>query len=287
MNWILNKTVIVTGASSGIGQNICCVLAKKYNCKIIGIARNIEKLRATGKLIKNINGEFTPYQLDVSSENGWIELKNYLENNNIQIDVLINCAGTMPPFECGKDIEKETFERIFAVNFFSATYAVRQLFPLIIKSKTPAILNISSISGLGVFPGTSAYSASKSALKTYSEILHSELKGKVFVSTVLPGFVKTNLFSSKDNVKDVICEQDKSFVNKFSMPAEKMAKKIVKVLARKKSRAIIGIDAKLINFLSKIMPQKTGNLLMKIMKKSGLKSFADIFENDKRDNQFD
>ena len=58
-----------------------------------------------------------------------------------------------------------------------------------------------------------------------------------------------------------------------------MAKKIVRALARRKARAIIGLDAKLLNFLYKIMPQKTGNLLMKIMKKSKLKSFSEIFED--------
>lgn len=278
MNWLSNKTVIVTGASSGIGQNICCVLVEKYNCRIIGIARNIEKLHSTEATL-TAKENFIPYPMDVSIESNWVELKSYLEKNNIQIDVLINCAGTMPPFESGKDIDDESFQRVFAVNFYSATYSAKQLLPLLMKSNNPAILNVSSISALSVFPGTSAYSASKSALKTFSEILHSELKGKVFVSTVLPGFVKTNLFSSKDNNRDVFFEEDRSFVNKFSMSAERMAKKIVRVLARRKARAIIGFDAKLLNFLYKIMPQKTGNLLMKIMKKSKLKSFSEIFED--------
>ena len=278
MNWLSNKTVIVTGASSGIGQNICCVLVEKYNCKIIGIARNIEKLHST-EAILTAKENFIPYPMDVSIESNWVELKSYLEKNNIQIDVLINCAGTMPPFESGKDIDDESFQRVFAVNFYSATYSAKQLLPLLMKSNNPAILNVSSISALSVFPGTSAYAASKSALKTFSEILHSELKGKVFVSTVLPGFVKTNLFSSKDNNRDVFFEEDRSFVNKFSMSAERMAKKIVGVLARRKARAIIGLDAKLLNFLYKIIPQKTGNLLMKIMKKSKLKSFSEIFED--------
>lgn len=287
MNWLFEKTVVISGASSGLGREMCYILAQKYHCKIVGLARNIEKLNETQEKVKELGGEFVVYPMDVSKEQNWFDFKDYLIKNKIDIDILINCAGTMPPFERFSNTTSEVFERVFATNFFSATYATRELLPLLIKSKTPAVVNISSAASLGIILGTSAYSASKSALRSFSEILHSELKGKVYVASVMPGFAKTNLFSSKDNSRDTICVQDKSVVDKISMPADKMARKIIKAMRKKRARVILGFDAKLLNFAYKLTPQHSGNLVGRIMKKTKLKSFETVFDSgiDKADSK--
>ena len=279
MNWLFEKTVVISGASSGLGREICYILAQKYHCKIVGIARNVENLHKTQEKVQALGGEFVMYPMDVSKEENWDKLKDYLVKNKINIDILINCAGTMPPFERYSNTSSDTFERVFATNFFSVTYAIRTLLPLLMQSKKTAIINISSAASLGIIPGTAIYSASKSALRSFSEILHSELKGKVYVATVMPGFAKTNLFSSKDNPRDTICAEDKAVVDKVSMPADKMARKIVKTIEKRKARAILGFDAKLLNFTNKHTPQKFGNLIGKIMQRAKLKSFENVFDN--------
>ncbi len=284
MNWLFEKTVVISGASSGLGREMCYILAQKYHCKIVGLARNVEKLHETQEKVKSLSGEFVAYPMDVSKEQNWCDFKDFVIKNKINIDILINCAGTMPPFERFSSTTSELYERVFATNFFSATYATRILLPLLMKSKTPAVINISSAASLGIIPGTAVYSASKAALRSFSEILHSELKGKVYVATIMPGFAKTNLFSSKDNSRDTICVQDKSFVDKISMSADKMARKIVKAMRKRKARVILGFDAKLLNFAYKLTPQHSGNLMGKIMRKTKLKSFETVFDNNKTDN---
>lgn len=284
MNWLYNKNVIITGASSGIGKQICLLLSAKYNCNILGIARTESKLVELQNEIQLQNKSFNYYCMDVGNSENWIELKRHIQEINFIPDILINNAGTMPPFLNFSYIDEQTVERVYKTNFFSATYSIRELLPLLLKSKTPAIINISSAGALSCMPGVSIYDSSKSALKTFSETLHCELKGKVYVSTIMPGFAKTNLFSSKDNKEEIINEKDKKLVNHFCMPVKKMAKKIVRTIKRKKARAIIGFDAKCLNFMYKITPQTSGKFIGFVMKKSKLKSFEKIFVTNKIDD---
>lgn len=285
MNWIYNKNIIITGASSGIGKELSTILINKYNCKVLGVARTESKLEATKQ---ELGENFSYYPLDVSKKENWDSLAKYLEDINFAPDILINNAGTMAPFESFVSTSEDTDERIFKTNFLSVTYAVRSLLPVLERSKTPAIINISSASALGCLPGVASYSASKSALKTFSEILHCELRGKVFVSTIMPGFIKTNLFHSKDNKKDVFDTKDEKLFNTISMRVDKAAKKIVRIIKRKKARAIIGMDAKLINCMYKLTPQTSGRLIGWVMRASKLKTFENVYikENKNGDNNW-
>lgn len=273
MNWLHYKNVIISGASSGIGKEISKILINKFECKVLGLARNKQKLEQTKAEIGN---NFDFFCMDVSQQQDWQNLKSYLLSCNFQPDILINNAGTMTPFLCFEKCEEKDVKRVFETNFFSVTYAIQQLLPVLLKSKSPAIVNVSSAASLCCMPGVSIYSASKSALKTFSEILHCELKKRVYVCTIMPGFTKTNLFSSKDNKTNVFQENDLKIVNKFSMSAKKMASKIVKTIKKRKARAIIGIDAKFLNYSYKLTPQTSGKFLGFVMKKSKMDSFKNI-----------
>lgn len=282
MNWLYNKNIVLSGASSGIGKELTLILTSKYNCKVLGLARTESKLQALKDEISKVNNNFDYYPMDISSEQSWIDLATYLGSTNFAPDILINNAGTMTPFEAYKLTSKEQVEKVFNTNFFSVTHAIRHILPLLEKSNNPAIINISSASALACLPGVSVYSASKSALKTFSEILHCELRSKVYVSTIMPGFVKTNLFFSKDNNHDIITQKDKKIIDFFSMQAPKMAKKIIRVIKRKKARAIIGTDAKFINMCYKLTPQTSGRFMGWVMRKSKLKTFEDVYEKENK-----
>lgn len=277
MNWLFNKNVVISGASSGIGKEITKILIQKYNCKVLGLARTKANLES---FASELNSPlFSYYVMDVSKSENWKNLHAYLISSDFKIDILINNAGTMPPFDNFYHTTEEKTAQVFATNFFSATYGMRELLPLLKQSNSPAIINISSVGALSCMPGVSIYAASKSALKTFSETLSVELNHKVFVSTIMPGFVKTNLFVNKDNQKDIIEACDQKFIDHFCMKLNKMAKKIVKVIAKKRKRAVIGIDAKFLNIFYKLAPQTSGNVVGGIMKKSKLKTFDDIWNN--------
>ena len=277
MNWLYNKNIILTGASSGIGKELTLLLTTKYGCKVLGLARTESKLAQLKEDLGDNQHLFDYYPMDIGKKENWENLVLHLQEIQFAPDILINNAGTMTPFEAFEKTNEEQVEKVFNTNFFSIMYGVRALLPIIKQSKTPAIINISSASALGCLPGVSIYSASKAALKTFSEILHCELKGQVFISTIMPGFVKTNLFYSKDNSHDIIVQKDKKIIDFFSMKVEKAAKKIIGTIKRKKARAIIGFDAKFINFCYKLTPQTSGKFIGFVMKKSKLETFKDVY----------
>ena len=94
--WYFDKTVIVTGASSGFGKLICEHLVNNCACKVYGIARRESNLQ----LLKEQLGEnFDYFAMDVSIEQNWIDLAKKLNENNIFPDVLINNAGILPKFK--------------------------------------------------------------------------------------------------------------------------------------------------------------------------------------------
>ena len=146
--WIDNKTVVITGASAGIGKGITEKLIKKHNCKVIGIARSKEK---TEKFVEEL-GEYAKnfsYKLfDVSVKENWFEFADYLKENEIKPDVLINNAGILPKFNKTQNYSIEEIEAVMNINFYSAVYSINALLPMILESSTPAVINVASSAAL-------------------------------------------------------------------------------------------------------------------------------------------
>lgn len=278
MNWIYNKKILLTGASSGIGKALATLLIKKYNCSVIGVNRSQDKLEEFKRELGEYGDKFSYYPMDASKLENWQQLYKTLQDKNEQIDVLINNAGMMHPFMSFEKIEIEQVHKVMNINFYSAIYSVKTFLPMLNQSKTPAIINISSASALANVPGVSVYGASKSALRAFSETISYEFRKHIYVCTVMPGFVKTNLFYSKDNAKNIVDDNDMGLINKFCMKVDKMAKKTVRAIKRKRKRVVLGLDGKFINFMHKLMPVSTTKLMGGVFRASKRKTFDQIFD---------
>lgn len=273
-NWIKNKYVILSGASSGIGKELCRLFICKYGAHVIGIGRNEEKMLSLEKELGEHAENFSYYLFDVSDKESWAGLKNDLTEKDISPILLVNNAGMFPPFGKLVNTPVETVERVLKTNFQSVTYAVHALSPILKgegKDK-PAIVNVSSSSALCTVVGAGAYSASKAAVKAYTEALAMEEKEKKYVGLICPGTTATELFNSDENTKN-------SALDAFAMPATKMSKKIARSILKKKRRAVLGWDAKLMNFVAKIMPVKGLFLIRGVLKASKTKVFKNVFED--------
>ncbi len=270
MAWIDNRVVVITGANSGIGRVVAEVLIKKHNCKVLGVARSEEKFL----IFKNALGDYAKmleyFLFDVGSIKEWKIFGEHLIKNNLAVDVLINCAGVLPKFSKFEDYSESEIETVFATNFFSNLYAIKSLMPVLIKSSMPAIINVSSSAGLCALPGVSIYSASKSAQKNFTESVAAEYKKKIFVSAVYPGFTRTDIFRNQKQVNSKLLKFMSADVNV-------VGKKIVRGIARKRRRMVIGLDAKLMNFLYKISPKSAANVCGRILKKFKNQLFEDVF----------
>ena len=265
-----NKKIIVSGASSGIGKLLTTLLIEKYGCSVIGIGRNEQKLiDLKASLPEN---SFSYFAFDVSLPEKWADFAVYLENIGFFPDVIINNAGFLPKFAKAEKQTATEAKYVTEVNYLSAVYCFNCLLPLLKKSKEPAFINVSSLAALAPVVGTAYYTASKSALKGFTEIITQEYKKKIYVAGVYPGFTKTNIFLNQK-----ASEKSLKLVDKFCTPVEKTAKKIIKKISRKKKKIVIGIDAKLLNFFYKIFPSFTVNIVAKVLKKANLDLFSDVF----------
>ena len=268
---LFNKNVIITGVSSGIGKELARILIDDYNCKVFGIARDENKILSFIKELKNPD-KLSDYALfDIADENCWKDLVNTLTQKNFTPDVLINCAGILPKFANFEKCEIDDFKRVLEVNFLSCVYSTKHLMPLLKKSGFPCIVNVSSSSSLVDFAGITGYASSKSALKSFTLCLASEIGKNGYVGCICPGFSSTDIYRSQS-----ASEKDLKLINKFSTPPKKVATKIVKAIIKKKKLKIIGYDAKLMNFFYKLMPKTTSKVITKFLKKSGLELFKDL-----------
>ena len=264
---LYEKTIIVTGASSGIGKSIANILIRDFNCKVVGVARSAEKLLSLkGELGVNL----IPYKMDVKNLEDFENLKKFVTDNELNISGLINCAGILPKFQRFESVSVETAKEVIDINFFSLVYSVKVFTPLLKVNESPFIVNVLSSSALCPFSGVSLYSASKSAGEKFSTSITYENKD-INVLTVMPGFTKTDIMRNQN-----ANEKEKGIIDKFSSNPDKVAKRIVKSISKGKKRLIIGFDAHFMNFLFKFFPRTAPCIIGWFLKKSKLKLFEEI-----------
>ncbi len=276
-NWLKDEYVVLSGASGGIGRELCKILIQKYDARVIGIGRNEEKMLSLKTELGEKAERFSYFLFDVSEKSGWENLKKELISKEISPKLLINNAGAFPAFIKALDTPFDTAERILRTNYFSILHAVETLSPILKDGEKDkaGIVNISSSAALCTVVGTSAYSASKAAVKAYSEALQMEEKGKKYVGVIYPGTTATELFDGDENTKN-------SMLQKVAMPAGKMAKKISRKILKKRKRAVLVFDAKMMAFTTKIMPTKGLFLIRGVMKASKSKVFSNVFYKEEK-----
>ena len=261
----MNKTAVISGASSGLGYELSKLLCGKYGCRVVGLARRKERLDAVRE---ELGENFTPFVCDVTSEIDRARLFDFVTENGINPDILINNAGILPEFSCFTSEKADELERVMELNFHSHVKMCALFLPLLLKSEHGAIVNVASSAALATLPGTSAYSASKSALLAFTESLSLEYGKSLFVSAVCPGMTATELFDSHEG---------SSLVDKFAPSAEKTAKKIVRRLRRGRRMIVTGPDAHLMSGLRRILGRGALRIFAFFIKSVKLPMFKDTF----------
>lgn len=261
----MNKTAVISGASSGLGYELSRLLITKYGCRVVGLARRAERLDAVRA---ELGENFLPFVCDVTKDEDRARLLDFINENGIKPDILINNAGILPEFSCFTPERAEELERVMELNFHSHVKMCAAFLPLILKSEHGAIVNVASSAALATLPGTAAYSASKSALLAFTESLSLEYGKALFVAAVCPGMTATELFDSHDGAM---------LIAKFAPSAEKTAKKIVRRLKRGRKMIVTGADAHLMRGLNRIFGRGALKLFAFFFKIAGLPMFSGTF----------
>ncbi|MBE6828331.1 MAG: SDR family oxidoreductase [Ruminococcaceae bacterium] len=273
--WLNNKTVVITGASGGMGKGIAEKLIKEHGCTVIGIARSEEKMKKVVEELGPDADKFSYQLFDVSVEKNWTDFVDYLKENGIKPDILINNAGILPKFDRFQNYTVDYIEKAMNINFYSAVYSIHALLPILLESPTPAIINVCSSAALMTLAGTSVYSASKSALKSLTEALREELRGKCYVGIICPGFTKTDIFRNQESSDD----KAQKALNMVSTSCDRMVKMIMRDVRHKRSLGVHGFDAGFMNYFGRITPVQGGRLFSNVMKISHLPLFDPVFKD--------
>ncbi len=222
---IENKTILVTGAASGMGRCTAIVCAK-MGATVVAVDYNAEGLCSTMQELEG-NGHLS-FVLNLADETSWESLLNEV----CELDGIANCAGiaSMAPFQF---VSKSEFDKIFDVNFFGPVLLVKSLLKKKKIKKSASIVFVSSVDGPKVVhPGNSMYSASKSALVGIARNMAIDLASKqIRVNCVLPGTTDTPLIRTANVTEEQLQENAKAFpLKRFGKP-EDMAYGIIYLLS--------------------------------------------------------
>jgi NAD(P)-dependent dehydrogenase (short-subunit alcohol dehydrogenase family) len=189
------SVIIVTGGNRGIGFEICRQLAGR-GAQVVLTARQPEAGQEAVKRLaaQKLSSDFHP--LNVTDPEGAAALRDHVERAFGRLDVLINNAGIYPKEDSsGLDVSLETVRATLETNTLAPLYLSQTMAPLLKRSKSARIINVSS--GLGALSemqgGHAAYRISKTALNAVTAILAAELNGAVAVNSVCPGWVRTDM----------------------------------------------------------------------------------------------
>ena len=274
--WLSGKTCVVTGASGGMGAGIAATLIKKHGCKVIGIARSEPKMKKFIEELGPTYAEQFSYKLfDVSKNENWVNFAQELKDEGVKIDVLVNNAGILPKFKRFDRYEMDEIEKAININFYSCVYSIKALLPMLLESNDPGIINIDSSAALMSLAGTSMYSASKAALKGFTEALREEFRGKVYVGLVCPGFTKTDIFRDQKNDGG----KGQKIMDMISTDCDLMVKMIMFGIEHKQALQIHGMDAHAMSVFGKLLPVNGSRLFSSIMKAADIDLFNDVFRN--------
>jgi NAD(P)-dependent dehydrogenase (short-subunit alcohol dehydrogenase family) len=189
------KHIVLTGASRGIGFELAQLLLSK-GIKILGLGRKNTSIAKAKEILEPL-GDITFLQADVAEKDTASRVSTWVESHWGILDVLINNAG-IQQYEPGFLEEPlDLLERTMRVNVYGPYYLIRALIPLLEKSTSPRIINVSSGAGTIEAVYTTAdmpsYRLSKFTLNGVTAFFSKQLKGKIAVNSLDPGWLKTDL----------------------------------------------------------------------------------------------
>ncbi|NOZ60996.1 MAG: SDR family NAD(P)-dependent oxidoreductase [Calditrichaeota bacterium] len=238
-----NKTILITGASSGIGRELAFQLANRGN-RLLLIARREELLKEISGALSSAALPHRYFSCDVADAAAVEKICRKILSDELLPDVLIFNAGVGGLFEI-ENIDSDRFEQIFRVNLFSVVYFLRHLLSPMLERNSGMIAAVGSLAGSRGMPRSAPYASSKAALGILLESLRIDLwKTKIKVSLISPGFVKTPMTDKNTHPMP------------FLITVEKAVKIIIRGLENEKTEIHFPKRLSFIAKAGKLLPNK-------------------------------
>ena len=220
MSNVRNKVVVITGASSGIGEAATRLLAAKGAHVVLG-ARRTDRLEALVSAVAAEGGSARCRALDVTSREDTQAFADFAKAEFGRVDVMVNNAGVMPLSPL-TSLKVEEWDRMIDVNIRGVLHGIAAVLPGMEAQGFGQIINISSIGGLSVTPTAAVYCATKFAVRAISDGLRQETD-KIRVTVVCPGVTESELAES---ISDEAGRNEMKTFRRIAIPADAIARAI-------------------------------------------------------------
>ena len=251
-------TAVLTGAASGIGEQLAHGLAAR-GTHLVLLDRDAAGLETVAGAIRAGHPDLPVRTVvaDLAELSALPGVAERIRAEHPRIDLLVNNAGVGlgGTFE---QVSAEEFDWLMDINFRAPVVLTRELLPALLAAPGSHLVNLSSLFGLIAPPGQVAYSASKYALRGFSEGLRHELAGRVGVTVVHPGGVRTRIAETARTTAGVSEERARKdredFAALLSYPAERAAADILGAVERRRNRLLVAPSAVLPDLVARVLP---------------------------------
>lgn len=234
---VRDKVAIITGAASGIGRATAIELAQ-HGCTTSLIDINEDMLTEALNDVRKYAPDSTAEKCDISDEIQIKQVVNKIQEHHGRIDILINNAAVMIT-KLFTELSVEEFNKHMSVNYFGAINLTRSVIPIMQKQGKGVIINVASVGGKLVVPGTTAYGASKAAIYAFSEALSYEVKDKgIHVGVIVPGGIKTGIFNPSDS------KLGQYYQSQCTTRPERIAPQIRKAIEKERWESIVPFSSR-------------------------------------------
>lgn len=265
------KVIVVTGAGNGIGREVTFELLRR-GATVACVDISKEKLAETIVLAGASNERTSTHVTNIADARAVDTLASRVVKAHDHVDGYINVAGIIHKFLRINDLSLEDMRRVMDVNVWGTVNMAKTFLPLLLKRPEGQIVNVSSMGGYVPVPGQTFYGATKAAVKLFTEGLRSELVGtRVGVSLVFPGAIATNIsVNSGLMTAEQAAQQAEEAAKKGAkayktMPAPVAGRLIVDAFESNPFHAFVGSDAKTMDRLSRLAPERAARIINKSM----------------------
>ncbi|MFH1161503.1 MAG: SDR family oxidoreductase [bacterium] len=259
-----DKIVIITGASSGIGQALAFECARR-GARLSLAARNREQLTVNSEKLGITGTEVITVLTDVSKEEDCKNLVSSTVNHFGRIDVLINNAG-ISMRALFEEVDLDVMKKVMNTNFWGTVYCTKYALPHLLETGG-SLVGVSSVAGYKGLPGRAGYSASKFAMQGFLEVVRIEnMKKGLHVLIACPGFTTSNIRNTslaKDGSQQGESPRDEAKM----MSAEEVAMHICNAIEKRKHRLTLTTQGKMTVLLNKIFPKLLDRMVYNHMAK--------------------
>lgn len=260
----MKKTVLITGASSGIGEALAYEACTR-GMQVGLMARNAQNLEKVAEKCRELGAKVMLFTGDVSIEN---DCKQFIENAVEyfgNIDILINNAG-MSMRAVFAQTDLQVLHKLMNINFWGTVYCTKYAMPQLLANKG-SVVGISSIAGFKGLPGRTGYSASKFAMQGFLESLRNEnIKTGLHVLIACPGYTASNIRNTAINHQGQAQGETPLNEDKLMQPKE-VAEKVMTAIEKRKLYLIMTAQGKIFVFINKFFQKLADKLAYNLISK--------------------